>query len=69
MDANTYAEEWRCKSMGVLSATWLLAVQLSMESGDEQAEHGDNHGRPDPQPQEPLKNARPSDVIRWKGFF
>lgn len=38
-----------------------------MESGDEQAEHGDNHGRPDPQPQEPLKNARQaSDVIRWK---
>lgn len=36
-----------------------LAVQLSMESGDEQAEHGDNHGRPDPRPQEPLKNARP----------
>lgn len=44
-----------------------LAVQLSVESGGEKVECGDNQGRPEPQPQESLKNARQaSDVIRRK---
>lgn len=42
-----------------------LTVQLSMEGGEEQVECSDHHGRPDPQPQESLKNSgQVSDVVR-----
>lgn len=50
METNSYAEEWRCKSMAY-SGPPRLTVYLSMEGGKGQVAHAENQGRPDPQPQ------------------
>lgn len=66
MEATRYAEEQRTRSPAYSAPSQARCA----------AEHGgwrgagrrsDHHGRPDPQPQESLKNAgQVSDVVRWK---